>query len=100
MQHWVSVTIILALALSGCGKKKEAPTFAGANLPPDVAGNTAPSTQTAALNASVADSLPLADQQDFDDAQVTRSFGWPAQGAGRSGTWARMGSSRATHRPA
>ncbi len=69
MQWWVCVTIILALALSGCGKREEAPTFAGANLPPDVAGNTAPSAQTAALNASVADSLPLADQQDFDDAQ-------------------------------
>ncbi len=51
MQWWVCVTIILALALSGCGKREEAPTFAGANLPPDVAGNTAPSAQTAALNA-------------------------------------------------
>jgi alkyl sulfatase BDS1-like metallo-beta-lactamase superfamily hydrolase len=69
MQQLIPTTLILALALSGCAKKKEAATFTGADLPPDLAGNTAPSAQTAALNASVAKSLPLADQQDFEDAK-------------------------------
>ena len=63
------MTLILSLALGACAPQKEAPTFAGADLPPDVAGNTAPSAQTAALNASVGESLPLADQQDFEDAK-------------------------------
>jgi alkyl sulfatase BDS1-like metallo-beta-lactamase superfamily hydrolase len=63
------MTLILSLALGACASQKEAPTFAGADLPPDVAGNTAPSAQTAALNASVGESLPLADQQDFEDAK-------------------------------
>ena len=69
MRQLVPTTLILSLALGGCAFKKEAPTFAGADLPPDVAGNTAPSAQTAALNASVGGSLPLADQQDFEDAK-------------------------------
>ena len=63
------MTLILSLALGACAPQKEAPTFAGADLPPDVAGNTAPSAQTAALNASVGESLPLGDQQDFEDAK-------------------------------
>jgi len=69
MRQLVPTTLILSLALAGCAFKKEAPTFAGADLPPDVAGNTAPSAQTTALNASVGGSLPLADQQDFEDAK-------------------------------
>jgi alkyl sulfatase BDS1-like metallo-beta-lactamase superfamily hydrolase len=69
MHQLIPATLILALALSGCGKKKAAPTFTGTDLPPDVAGNTAPSARTAALNASVAQSLPLGDQQDFEDAK-------------------------------
>ena len=63
------MTLILSLALGACAPQKETPTFAGADLPPDVAGNTAPSAQTAALNASVGESLPLGDQQDFEDAK-------------------------------
>ena len=69
MNHWIPVTVILALALSGCAKTNETPSFTGADLPPDVAGNAAPSVRTAALNAEVAETLPLADQQDFVDAQ-------------------------------
>ncbi len=69
MQRLILATVALAVALSGCATKKEAPTFTGTDLPPDVAGNTAPSAQTAALNAAVAQSLPLADPQDFEDAK-------------------------------
>ncbi len=69
MQQRIPTTLILALALNGCAQKVEAPSFAGANLPPDVAGNTAPSAETAALNASVAETLPLSDPQDFEDAK-------------------------------
>ena len=50
-------------------RRRKHPRLLGADLPPDVAGNTAPSAQTAARNASVAKSLPLADQQDFEDAK-------------------------------
>ena len=69
MQQLTRIMLILALALSGCAKKKEAPTFAGTDLPPDAAGNVAPSAQTAALNASVRERLPLDDPQDFEDAK-------------------------------
>ena len=69
MQQLTRITLILALALTGCAKKKEAPTFAGTDLPPDAAGNVAPSAQTAALNASVRERLPLDDPQDFEDAK-------------------------------
>ena len=69
MQQLTRITLILTLALTGCAKKKEAPTFAGTDLPPDAAGNVAPSAQTAALNASVRERLPLDDPQDFEDAK-------------------------------
>jgi alkyl sulfatase BDS1-like metallo-beta-lactamase superfamily hydrolase len=69
MRQFIPMTIVLALALSGCSTKKEAPSFAGSDLPPDVAGNTAPSPHTAALNARVAKGLPLSDPQDFEDAK-------------------------------
>ena len=69
MQQRIPTTLILALALNGCAQKVEAPSFAGANLPPDVAGNTAPSAETAALNARVGETLPLSDPQDFEDAK-------------------------------
>ncbi len=69
MQQFITVTMVLALTLSGCAKKNEAPAFAGADLPPDVAGNTAPSAHTASLNARVSENLPLSDPQDFEDAK-------------------------------
>ncbi|MGB8223295.1 MAG: alkyl sulfatase dimerization domain-containing protein [Polyangiales bacterium] len=69
MQRLIMITVVLAMSLSGCGKKKEAPTYEGENLPPDIAGNTPPSAITAALNTAVSESLPLSDQQDFEDAK-------------------------------
>jgi alkyl sulfatase BDS1-like metallo-beta-lactamase superfamily hydrolase len=69
MQRLIIITVVLAMSLSGCGKKKEAPTYEGENLPPDVAGNTPPSAITAVLNTAVSGSLPLSDQQDFEDAK-------------------------------
>jgi alkyl sulfatase BDS1-like metallo-beta-lactamase superfamily hydrolase len=69
MQQLTHIMLILALTLTGCAKKEEAPTFAGTDLPPDAAGNVAPSAQTAALNASVRERLPLDDPQDFEDAK-------------------------------
>ncbi len=69
MQRLIIITVVLAMSLSGCGKKKEAPTYEGENLPPDVAGNIPPSAITAALNTAVSGSLPLSDQQDFEDAK-------------------------------
>jgi alkyl sulfatase BDS1-like metallo-beta-lactamase superfamily hydrolase len=69
MQQFIRMMMTLALVLGGCATKKETPTFAGADLPPDVAGNTAPSAHTAALNASVSEDLPLSDPQDFEDAK-------------------------------
>ena len=69
MQQLTRITLIVALALTGCAKKKEAPTFAGTDLPPGAAGNVAPSAQTAALNASVRERLPLDDPQDFENAK-------------------------------
>ena len=69
MRQLIPTMLILTLALGACSPKKQAPRFTGANLPPDVAGNTAPSEQTAALNAGVAEALPLSDPQDFEDAK-------------------------------
>ena len=69
MQHFIHLTMALALALGGCVTKKEMPTYAGGNVSPDAAGNTAPTAHTAALNASVGQDLPLSDPQDFEDAK-------------------------------
>jgi alkyl sulfatase BDS1-like metallo-beta-lactamase superfamily hydrolase len=69
MQQFIRVVSVIALALSGCGKQDEASPYAGADLPPDVVGNTAVSGHTAALNAGVAEKLPLSDPQDFEDAR-------------------------------
>jgi alkyl sulfatase BDS1-like metallo-beta-lactamase superfamily hydrolase len=68
MREFACLTMVLGMALGGCAQKTEAPTFAGTGLPPDVAGNTAPSAETAALNAAVSERLPLDDPQDFEDA--------------------------------
>ena len=69
MRRFILSMAALAMVAAGCATKKEAPVFAGADLPPDVAGNTAPSAQTAALNSAGAESLALGDSQDFDDAK-------------------------------
>lgn len=69
MQYLKSVSWLLAVSLSACSGRPAPPTYAGEDLPPDVAGNTAPTAATAALNASVRGSLPLSDQQDFEDAK-------------------------------
>jgi alkyl sulfatase BDS1-like metallo-beta-lactamase superfamily hydrolase len=67
MQREISVTIVLVLTLGACTER--APVFGPTDTGPDVAGNTAPTAATAAFNASLADSLPIADQQDFEDAR-------------------------------
>jgi alkyl sulfatase BDS1-like metallo-beta-lactamase superfamily hydrolase len=69
MQQVIPIWIVLAISLSGCAKKQAAPTYDREDLPPDVAGNTSPSSDTAALNAAVRESLPLSDPQDFEDAK-------------------------------
>ena len=69
MQQVIPIWIVLAISLSGCAKKQAAPTYDREDLPPDVAGNTTPSADTAALNAAVRESLPLSDPQDFEDAK-------------------------------
>ncbi len=69
MRHGIVFMIVLAITLGACTKKKAAPAYDGADLPPDAAGNTPPSAETAALNASVSERLPLSDPQDFEDAK-------------------------------
>src|SRR5690348_14322708 len=56
------VLFVLALA---CGRS--APPAGDASV--DVDGHTAPTPLTASANAAVANALPLADPQDFDDAR-------------------------------
>ncbi len=69
MKRSIRIAAACALMLSGCEKEAAAPAFDPGDPAPDVAGNTAPSSQTTSNNAAVAASLPLADQQDFDDAR-------------------------------
>lgn len=54
--------VLCFFALAACNKTST-------NSDADADGNTAPTGITAKANAKVADELPLADQQDFDDAQ-------------------------------
>ncbi len=68
MHRSILLVLACALAFGACAKAKPAPVFDVGDTAPDVAGNTAPSVQTASTNATVAASLPLADQQDFEDA--------------------------------
>ncbi len=68
MKRSIRIAAACTLMLSGCTKEAAAPAFDPGDPAPDVAGNTAPSSQTTSKNAAVAASLPLADQQDFDDA--------------------------------
>jgi alkyl sulfatase BDS1-like metallo-beta-lactamase superfamily hydrolase len=67
MRH--SIAIIVALTLSACATDEPTPVFDPADSSPDVAGNTPATTHTAAQNARVAEALPLADTQDFEDAK-------------------------------
>ncbi|MGB5194998.1 MAG: alkyl sulfatase dimerization domain-containing protein [Polyangiales bacterium] len=69
MKRSIRIAAACTLMLSGCTKEAAAPAFDPGDPAPDVAGNTAPSSQTTSNNAAVAASLPLADQQDFDDAR-------------------------------
>ena len=69
MHRRVVVAAACAFALSGCLEKKPAPVFDPGDPSPDAAGNTAPTAETAARNAAVAESLPLDDPQDFEDAK-------------------------------
>lgn len=68
MERSIYVVVALVLGFAGC-TEKAAPSFTGADLPPDVAGNTAPSATTRDLNAAVNEALPLSDPQDFEDAR-------------------------------
>jgi alkyl sulfatase BDS1-like metallo-beta-lactamase superfamily hydrolase len=55
---------LLGLAVSACGPEAAPPAPAA-----DVAGQTAPSSDTAAYQAAVARDLPLADARDLEDAR-------------------------------
>jgi alkyl sulfatase BDS1-like metallo-beta-lactamase superfamily hydrolase len=59
----------VTLALAACKATEPAPTVDPSELGTDAAGHTAASASTASRNAAVADSLPLADPQDFEDAR-------------------------------
>jgi alkyl sulfatase BDS1-like metallo-beta-lactamase superfamily hydrolase len=69
MLRSICVTVVLVFALTGCTAKKKSPSYTGADLPPDVAGNTPPSAFTVALNDAVRERLPLDDPRDFEDAR-------------------------------
>ena len=68
MEKSIYAMAALALGFAGC-TEKATPTYTGEVLPPDVAGNTAPSAATRDLNAAVNEALPLANPQDFEDAR-------------------------------
>lgn len=68
MEKSIYAMAALALGFAGC-TEKATPTYTGEDLPPDVAGNTAPSAATRDLNAAVNEALPLANPQDFEDAR-------------------------------
>jgi alkyl sulfatase BDS1-like metallo-beta-lactamase superfamily hydrolase len=69
MQRSIWFATVCALMFGACSKEKAAPVFDTGDTAPDVAGNTAPTAETASNNAEVAASLPLSDQQDFEDAR-------------------------------
>ena len=62
----VAVAAIVVSLLGGCREEVAAPPAGG---PPDAQGNSAASQHTRDANAAVARALPLADQQDFEDAR-------------------------------
>jgi alkyl sulfatase BDS1-like metallo-beta-lactamase superfamily hydrolase len=59
--------LVLLTALIGCGDPSPPPMPADTGA--DAAGHSAPTAETIAANAAVAASLPLGDQQDFEDAR-------------------------------
>ncbi|HEV7731966.1 MAG TPA: alkyl sulfatase dimerization domain-containing protein [Candidatus Binatia bacterium] len=59
------VLLALLVLAAACDRPQAPPTASDA----DAQGHTAPSQRTAAANSAVAESLPLADQQDFEDAR-------------------------------
>ena len=63
---------LVVLPLAGCGDREAVHTDtqrSGADGSAPAQGNTAPTRFTEASNTAVAQSLPLADQQDFEDAK-------------------------------
>jgi alkyl sulfatase BDS1-like metallo-beta-lactamase superfamily hydrolase len=66
----IGAALALALLGSSCGGGGQPPTVPPpADDQPGAQGNTPPSARTAAANAAVAAELPLADRQDFEDAE-------------------------------
>ncbi len=61
--------LVLALLLFGVACGREAPPPLAGGEAPDARGHGAASAATAAANAAVAEALPLADAQDFEDAR-------------------------------
>jgi alkyl sulfatase BDS1-like metallo-beta-lactamase superfamily hydrolase len=67
----IAAAVVLVLVLGGCERAAREPARApapAAGETPDARGQTPPSAATAAANQAVAEALPLADRQDFDDA--------------------------------
>lgn len=69
MQRPLTIALSLGLAMSACTDDERPPVFQPGDVPPDVAGNTAPSAHTMAAQTHVGESLPLSDPRDFDDAE-------------------------------
>jgi len=68
MKYPVAAAAALAL-LCACDSRPSVPAFDVGDPSPDAAGNTAPSSTTAALQSAAASSLPLDDPRDFEDAR-------------------------------
>jgi alkyl sulfatase BDS1-like metallo-beta-lactamase superfamily hydrolase len=58
----IVASVSMGILASGCGGSDP-------STEPDAQGHVSPSARTAALNAEVTTSLPLADRQDFEDAE-------------------------------
>ncbi len=63
------IVIALAAVLAGCESESPAPSGSAVSRLVDEAGNTAPTRFTETANAEFAETLPLADEQDFADAR-------------------------------
>ncbi|MGH7821392.1 MAG: hypothetical protein ACREQ9_16630, partial [Candidatus Binatia bacterium] len=71
-----SSTIVLVIALSlAAGCRGDAPPRVPTGPEADAEGHTAPTRFVAEANAAVAESLPLADRQDLEDASRGRIAG-------------------------
>jgi len=64
-----AVALAALALLSACTERSSAPTFDVGDTAPDAAGNTAASRVTATAQSAVAESLPLGDPRDFEDAR-------------------------------